>query len=109
MGMDLYIYRARTKKVFDFNEWYNSEEITQIFYARKWWSLVENCSFIPKDYENGDYIELTKEDLEEMIAVACHNRDYFDSYKNVPMLCELRDKIDEDESLGYHYYFTYNY
>lgn len=109
MGMDLYIYKARTKKAFELEEWYGSEYVTEMLYARKWWSLVEHCSFIPNDYENGDYIQLTKENLEEMIKVACEYPDYFDSYQNVPKLCELRDAFDEVAEQGYHYYLEYDW
>ena len=109
MGMDLYIFRARTKKAFEQEGWYNSENVSEIFYARKWWSLVENCSFIPSDYESGDYIQLTKENIEEMIKVACEYRDYFDSYQNIPKLSDIRDAFDEDEENGYHYYLEYDW
>ena len=109
MGMDLYIFRARTKKAFSEEDWYNSESVTQLFYARKWWDLVDHCSFIPKDYESGDYIQLTKENFEEMIKIACEYKDYFDSYQNIPRLCELRDTFDDDEEKGYHYYLEYDW
>ena len=90
MGMDLNIYSARNREVFKHDGWWDSEQVQEEFYARKFWDLVNNCSFIPKDYQNGDFIELTEENLEEMIKVACTYKDYF-----------LRDKYigwKEDEN-----------
>ena len=95
MGMDLNIYSARNREVFKHDGWWESDQVGDEFYARKFWDLVENCSFIPYDYEPGDFIELSLENLEEMIKVACKYRDYFDTYDNVPLLCELRDKYRE--------------
>lgn len=93
MGMDLNIYSARNREVFKHDEWWNSEQVQEEFYARKFWDLVENCSFIPEDYESGDFIELELANLEEMIRVACTYRDYFGTYDLVPKLCELRDRF----------------
>lgn len=109
MGMDLYIFKARNHKVFDTENWYNSDSVTEVLYARKWWSLVEHCTFIPNDYESGEFIELTKENLEEMIQVACKYRDYWDTYNNIPTLCELRDSFDDITNQGYHYYLEYDW
>lgn len=92
MGMDLNIYSARNREVFKHDGWWDSKQVQEEFYARKFWDLIDNCSFIPKDYENGDFIELTLDNLEEMIKVACTYKDYFGTYNSVPKLCELRDK-----------------
>ena len=92
MGMDLYIYSAPNHETFKHESWWESEQVQEEFYARKFWDLVENCSFIPDDYENGDFIELSLDNLEEMIRVACVYKDYFGTYNNIPKLCELRDK-----------------
>ena len=75
MGMDLYIYSARNRETFKHDGWWESDQVQEEFYARKFWDLVENCSFIPQDYESGDFIELTSENLEEMIRVACTYKD----------------------------------
>ena len=100
MGMDINIYSARNREVFKHKGWWDSEQVQEEFYACKFWDLVDNCSFIPEDYQSGDFIELTEENLEEMIKVACTYKDYFGTYNNVPILCELRDKFiawKEDE------------
>ena len=100
MGMDLYVYSARNREVFKHENWWDSEQVQEKFYARKFWDLVENCSFIPHDYESGDAIELSVENIEEMIKVACTYKDYWGTYNTVPQLCELRDEYigwQEDE------------
>ena len=100
MGMDLNIYSARNREVFKHENWWESDQVQEEFYARKFWNLVENCSFIPYDYQAGDFIELNEENLEEMIKVACIYRDYFGTYNNVPLLCELRDKYSAWKACG---------
>ena len=42
MGMDAYIFRAKSKKDFDKPNWYNEESgaITEVWYARKFWDLI---------------------------------------------------------------------
>lgn len=109
MGMDLYIYRARNHEIFKHDNWYESPNVTEVFYARKYWAIPEHCSFIPSDYESGDFIQLTEDDLKDMIKVACEYRDYFDTYNNVPKLCELRDKFDEIEEEGDHLFLEYDW
>ena len=93
MGMDCYLWSARNREVFKHDNWWESEQVKEEWYARKYWDLVENCSFIPKDYESGDFIELSRENIEEMIKVACQYKNYWGNYNDVPKLCEIRDKF----------------
>ena len=114
MGMDFNIYSARNREVFKHDNWWNSDQVQEEFYGRKCWNLVENCSFIPKDYESGTFIELTVENIEEMIKVACEYRNYFDNYNDVPKLCELRDKLiywenNPDEANGRKMFYEYDW
>ena len=114
MGMDLHIYSARNREVFKHDGWWNSPQVTEEFYARKPWDWVENCNFIPYNYENGSFIELTEENMDELIDVACRYRDYFDTFNNVPKLCELREKYfsefaDEEEIKDRKLFLEYDY
>ena len=95
MGMDLYVYSARDREVFKHEKWWESEQIKEKFYAHNFWNLVENCSFITHDYEDGDAIELSLDNIEEMIKVACKYKDYLGTYDTVPQLCKLRDEYTE--------------
>lgn len=95
MGMDLYVYSARNREVFKHEKWWESEQIQEKLYAHKFWNLIENCSFMPYNYENGEAIELSLENIEEMIKVACKYKDYWGTYDIVPQLCKLRDEYIE--------------
>lgn len=109
MGMDLYVYSARNHEVFKHEGWWDNPNVEEKYYTRKFWDLVENCSFIPREYENGEFIEISKENLEEMIKVACEYRNYWGTYDDIPKLCELRDEYDKLEEQGKHLYLSYDY
>lgn len=109
MGMDLIVWKARNHEVFKHEGWYSNGEVEEMYYARKFWDMAYHCNFVPADYENGEFIEIDKDDVEEMIRVACEYRNYWDNYDDVPKLCELRDKCDEIFESGYKLFFEYNY
>jgi len=110
MGMDAYIFRAKTKKAFQEDNWYNNENVKEVWYARKYWDLIQNVRFIRNvDEDCGEFILLTKNDIEEMINVATHNPDYFGGFTTVPALCEILQNFDDDEEEGWHYYFEFDY
>jgi len=96
MGMDCYIYEARNREVFKSDDWYNADQVVERMYWRKNWDHVNNLSFVPDDYD-GEFIELTVDNLNEWIRVACDYRDYWGKYDTVPKLCELRDQLIEWE------------
>lgn len=110
MGMDAYILKSKTKKAFDEPNWYESNAVEEVWYARKFWDLVNRVSFIKNiNDECGEFIRLTKENVEEMLQIATHTRDYFGGFSTVIALCEILDKFDEDEENGWHYYFEFDY
>ena len=110
MGMDAYIYRAKSKKVFEEDHWYNNDNIKEVWYARKYWDLIYNVSFIRNTEEDAcEYIQLTKDNVEELIKVATHYPDYWGKFDTVPLLCEILYQFDEDEENGWHYYFEFDY
>ena len=108
MGLDCYIFRAKTKKVFEDDNWY--DKVEEVWYARKFWDLIHNMSFIKNVEEDRcDFIMLTMDDIEEMLQFVAHNRDYFDGFKTVPALCEIIANFEQDYEDGWHYYFHYSY
>ena len=111
MGMDAYIFRARSKKVFKSDDWYNSKDVTEVWYARKFWDLVNHMSCLKDEDDNGcsQFIKLKKSDIEEMIEIATHNKDYWGGFDSVPQLCQILYDFDTDEENGWHYYFEYDY
>jgi hypothetical protein len=109
MGMDFNIYAARNHEVFNHEDWWNSDQVEEKFYSRKAWHFVHNCPFISKDYTESIAIPIDKEQLEEMIKVACENRNYWGDYKDVPKLCELRDEYDDIIESGKKLYVEVSY
>lgn len=112
MGMDAYIFRAKTKKAFDEPHWYDDENgaVTEVWYARKFWDLIHQVSFIKNIEEDScEYIKLTKENIEEMIDIATHTPDYWGEFNTVPALCKILHNFDDDEEEGWHYYFEFDY
>lgn len=44
-----------------------------------------------------------------MINIATHNRDYWDKFNSVPMLCEILDHYDEATEVGMVFLFEGDY
>lgn len=109
MGLDVAIYRARNNQIFKTEKWYDSEAAAEVYYARKFWTLIEQASFLNVKDDCGDFIELSRENVEELINIATHNADYFDGFETVPRLCEILRNFDEDTENGYHYYMEFDY
>ena len=110
MGLDIAIYKARNKAVFTDDNWYNNDNVIEVWYARKFWDLINNMSFIRNVQEdNGDFIQLTQDNIEEMIQFASHNQDYWDGFDTVPALCRIYHNFEDDAEEGWHYYFNYSY
>ena len=108
MGMDLAIYSARNHEVFKHDKWWDNPDVVEEFYGRKAWHYIDHCSFIPHNYfEEEKFLELSIENVEEMIKVGCEYRNYWNDYKDVPKLCELRDKMNEEDEDGERKYFLF--
>lgn len=105
LGMDAYIWKSKTRKIFDEENWWNNPNVTEVWYSRKPWEMLQHCSFIPKDYESGDFLEIDLDMIEEMIVVACNYRNSRGNYDEVPKLCEVRDQmrasLENEEQVRY--------
>lgn len=106
MGLDIYIFKARTKKAFEAS---SSETIQEVYYARKFWTLIQEASFLDVEEDCGSYIELSRKNIEELIYIATHHEDYFESFDTVPRLCRILADFDEAQEEGYHYYMEFDY
>lgn len=106
MGMEVGIWKARTVKAFEAENWYGSEQVEEVYYARKFYDLIQQVSFI-KNEDEGEFIRLTKDQVEELIVVATHNEDYWGGFDSVPMLCKILRDFDDEEERGYHYYLNF--
>ena len=107
MGMDAYIFKAKTKKAFEEENWYNKVE--EVWYTRKYWDLIHNMSFIGGTDGCGEFIKLTKNNIEEMLQYSIHHPDYWGGFESVPTLCRILYEFDEAEEEGWHYYFEFDY
>lgn len=106
MGLDIYIFKARTKKAFEAD---NSDAIQEVYYARKFWTLIQEASFLDVEEDCCSYIKLSRENVEELIEIATHNEDYFGGFETVPNLCRILADFDTTEEEGYHYYMEFDY
>lgn len=109
MGMDAYLFSAHSKKELqsedywdkiknENKEWTNRQELV---YWRKFYDLQDFISSnLPEPYENGDYIEIDKEMLKEIIIFCCFHKDYWDEFKTVPKLCQVYNHYNEIEEAG---------
>lgn len=109
IGLDIYIYKAKNRRVFKTEGWYNSDKVTEVYYARKFWALIQEASFINVERDCGEFIRLTRENVEELLDIATHNKDYFDGFSTVPALCTILQKFEQIEDEGYHYYMEFDY
>ena len=124
MGLDIYIIMAKNKQQIeqiDFWDkchtgWVKDKDNiidftipTEVYYARKFWDLyTPMCRRL--DLDNGDWSDpLTKEDIEYMIDIATHNKDYWDGFTSVPKLCEILYNYDAATDAGMVFLFSGNY
>lgn len=101
--MDLYVKRYKNKGTVN-------ETCEELFYARKFWELLD-AKFVDRADLNS-YIEtpiMKEEELEELIDIAVHNRNYFGTYDSIPQLCEIRDGFQTGRAEGYSYVLEANW
>lgn len=118
MGMDAYVFLAHSKKELESGNLWN-DNVTNFYEETKWTTPGERwyaCKFwglhdylvttrFNGEYECGEWIELSREDLEEMIQYATHHLNHFDNFHGVEQLCELLYYWDEFEEVGLHPYY----
>lgn len=109
MGLDITIWKARNHQIFKEPKWYESNEVEEVYYARKFWTLIQEASFLRVNEDYGEYIQLSRDNVEELLQIAAHNRDYFNGFSTVPALCKILDEFDDMEEAGYHYYMEFDY
>lgn len=103
MGLDMRILKCKSKLQLTGDE-IDWTQVEEVWYARKFWDMQREMSFL-KDYENGDFIPLTRENLEEMLTFATHNLDYFGTFNTVIPLCNVLYNLDTWEEYGFHLYY----
>ena len=48
-------------------------------------------------------VSISNEDIEQLINIAVHNRDYWGTFDSVPQLCELLEEFDEMREENWNY------
>lgn len=121
MGLDAYLVAARNKKQLESEEFwdalFDSREMkenyewdtpAELAYWRKFWDLHTAMSH-KYGLDNGDWVELNKDDLEYMLDVAAHNPDYWDDFKSVPDICRVIYNYDKLRENGLQVFYGGNY
>ena len=124
MGLDMNIVAAHNKKEVESDGfWTNLPDYTDIevnsesyeydrpailAYWRKFWPLH---TFLATKYhlDNGEWTELTKDDLEEILTFITHNTDYFDSFNSVPQVCKILYYYDTLQENGLSLFYEGDY
>lgn len=93
MGLDLFIERRKKND--------SNAPWEELFYARKFWELLD-ADFVKEynDSKDSCYVEArinSKEDFDELIDIATHNRNYSGNYESVAGICEARDNFLENK------------
>lgn len=114
MGMDCRILCAHSKleiendDLWTYMEEHDSDAETTIlgekWYGRKFWNMHRNMSFL-QNYKCGEYIELSKDNIEEMLQYLTHHLDYWDGFETVPALCKILYSYDNVINQGYKYFY----
>lgn len=109
MGLDIYIDKCRKPKLVeqDGKKYRDYEEREEVCYWRKFWEILHIMNY--GDDEYGQDVRMTKEDVERILQLVTHHRDYFDSFNSVPQVCELLDTFDEIEDDGWIVNFNANW
>jgi hypothetical protein len=116
MGMELYVWMVPHKKFIQQPDFYNKiktgpiiteddyldcTQPQELYYARKFFDMAGPMARrLDMNLQNYLSDPLTKDDIEEMIKIATHSRDYNDSFDTVPALCEILDRYDEIKRNG---------
>lgn len=98
MGMDLFLMRYKNRRT-------PNEISEELLYARKFWNLLD-ANFVC-GYQDDCIVKApirSREDMNELVEIATKEPDYWGEYKTVPILCEIRDSIEEGIADGWSYY-----
>lgn len=120
MGMDAYLFSAHSKKELQSEDYWKNVHLDtedldskwvncgEYAYWCKFWSLhiFINEEFCHNEYESGEFIEIDREQLKDIIEFCCFHRDYWDSFKSVTGLCEIYDHWDDIEAAGLKIFYT---
>lgn len=120
MGLDMYLLAAHNLHQAESEEfWKTAKDISgmddymwdqpaELWYARKFWDLHTEMAH-HYDLDNGDYVEMKKEDLEYMLDIATHTPDCWGGFSTVPDLCRVIYNYDKLRENGLHVFYGGDY
>lgn len=93
MGLDMYIDKCRKPCIIDGKREY--EEREEVCHWEGFLTLLREG--LPFKYGNEKYgqdIQLSKDNVEQILNYVTHNRDYFGGFSSVEQVCKLLDEYD---------------
>lgn len=97
--LDIYLIGVKSKKQLDDKEIYNSENK---FLGERYFATFSNDILNSCKYELNKYIEMTKQNIVELLNYTAYHRDCNNSFKTVTKLCEIIDTWEEMEENNFH-------
>lgn len=97
--LDIYLIGVKSKKQLDDKEIYNSENK---FLGERYFATFSNDILNSCKYELNKYIEMTKQNIVELLDYTAYHRDCNNSFKTVTKLCEIIDTWEEMEENNFH-------
>jgi len=121
MGLDQNLVMARNKHAVesenfwdtcidakDRGEEFEYNQPAELWYNRKNWSLHYHMSS-KYDLENGEWVELDREGLEDMLDFLSHTPDYWNGFSSVPALCKVLYNYDTIRENGFAVFYEGDY
>ena len=119
MGLDQNLVMARNKHVLAESFWdtcvdakdnleFEYNQPAELWYNRKNWTLHDYMT-TKYNLDNGEWVELDREGLEDMLNFLTHNPDYWDDFTSVPQLCRVLYNYDTIRKNGFAIFYEGDY
>lgn len=98
MNVDIYLIGVKSKKQLEDKNIYNSNNIFlgERYFATFPNNILTSINFL-SNYKIGKYIEMTKQNIVDLLNYTLYHRDCNNSFKTVNKLCEIIDTWDDME------------
>lgn len=120
MGLDQNLVMARNKHAVESehfwdtcveakdNDEFDYNQTAELWYNRKNWDLHNHMTH-KYGLDNGEWVELNKEGLEDMLDFLIHNTDYWGGFSSVPALCKALYYYDTIHANGFAIFYEGDY